>query len=210
MLIRLLFILILSLSFSPAIGYSDTEVIPLLKRLEEKISGVKTLETEFIQEKKLAVFNHAVVLQGKIFIQEPDLFAWHTDKPVHYVMVIRGDTIKQWDEDAGHAQSLALSRNPTLLVAVNQMKVWFSGNYTSLLKEYEAVVIATKPIILEFTPKPSAAAFDMIKKVRMVFQQDEHYIERIDIEEKNQDSTSLVFINTKINSPINPSAWELR
>jgi len=210
MLKRLLLISILCLGFSPAVGYSDTEVIPLLKRLEEKISGVKTLETEFIQEKKFAVFNHAVVLQGKIFIQEPDLFAWHTDKPVHYIMVVKGDIIKQWDEDAGHVQSLSLSRNPTLLVAVNQMKVWFSGNYTSLLKDYEAVIIASKPIILEFTPKPSAAAFNIIKRARMVFQQDERYIERIDIEEKNQDATSLVFINTKINSPINPSAWELR
>jgi outer membrane lipoprotein-sorting protein len=207
---KFIFISILCLGFSPSLGCSDTEVTPLLKRLEEKISGVKTLETGFIQEKKLAVFNRAVVLEGKVFIQEPDFFAWHTDKPVHYIMVIKGDIIKQWDEDTRQVQSLSLSRNPALLVAVNQMKVWFSGKYSSLLKDYEAKAISSKPIILEFTPKVSAEAFNIINKVRMTFQEDERYIARIDIEEKNQDSTSLVFINTKINSSINHSAWELR
>lgn len=207
---RLFLAIFICFFLAPALSYSNPEVEPLLKRLEGKISGVKTLETEFIQEKKLAVFNNAVVLEGKVFIQEPDLFSWHTDKPVRYVMVIKGDIIKQWDEDTKQVQSLSLSRNPTFLVAVNQMKVWFSGNYISLLKDYEARVVTSQPIVLEFTPKPSAAAFNIIKKVRMAFQEDERYISRIDIEEKNQDSTSLVFINTKINSPINSSAWELR
>jgi len=207
---KIFFSVLICLFLSPSLSYPNTEVRSLLKRLEEKISGVKRLETEFIQEKKLAVFSKAVILKGKIFIQEPDLFAWHTDEPVRYIMVIKGDTIKQWDEDTKKIQSLSLSRNPTFLVAVNQMKVWFSGNYTSLLNEYEAVVISSKPIILEFTPKANSPTYNIIKKVRMVFQQDERYIERIDIEEKNQDSTSLVFINTKINSSINPSAWELK
>ncbi len=210
MLKKFFFIFILSLGFSPSLGYSDPEINFLLGRLEEKISGVKTLETEFIQEKKLIVFNNTVVLKGKVFIQEPDLFAWHTDKPVRYIMVIKGDIIRQWDEDTRQVQSLSLSRNPTFLVAVNQMKVWFSGKYSSLLNDYEAKIISSKPIVLEFVPKPSATSFNIIKKVRMAFQDDERYIARIDIEEKNQDSTSLVFINTKINSPINPSAWELR
>ena len=210
MLKKFFFIFILSLGFSPSLGYSDPEINLLLGRLEEKISGVKTLETEFIQEKKLIVFNNTVVLKGKVFIQEPDLFAWHTDKPVRYIMVIKGDIIRQWDEDTRQVQSLSLSRNPTFLVAVNQMKVWFSGKYSSLLNDYEAKIISSKPIVLEFVPKPSATSFNIIKKVRMAFQDDERYIARIDIEEKNQDSTSLVFINTKINSPINPSAWELR
>lgn len=210
MLKKFFFIVIFSLGFFPVISYSDPEINLLLGRLEEKISGVKTLEAEFIQEKKLTVFNNKVVLKGKVFIQEPDLFAWHTDTPVRYIMVIRGDIIKQWDEDTQKVQSLSLSRNPTFLVAVNQMKVWFSGKYLGLLKDYEAKAISFKPVILEFKPKPSAAAFNIIKKVRMSFQEDERYITRIDIEEKNQDSTSLIFINTKINSSINPSVWELR
>lgn len=203
-------LLVLFLVFTPLCAYSDAEINLLLGNLEEKISGVKTLETDFIQEKNLNIFNKVVVLKGKIFIKEPDLFAWHTETPVRYIMVIKGDIIKQWDEDTGMVQSLALSRNPTFLVAINQMKVWFSGKYLSLLKDYQAKIISPRPVILEFSPKPSAPAYNIINKVRMTFQEDERYIARIDIEEINRDSTSLVFINTKINSPINRSAWELR
>lgn len=207
---RLFVVVILSLFLAPALSYSNPEAEVLLKRLEKKISEVKSLETDFMQEKKLAVFDKAVVLKGKVYIQEPNLFAWHTDEPVRYVMVIRGDTIKQWDEDTKQIQSLSLSRNPTFLVAIDQMKAWFSGNYTGLLKDYDAMVISPKPAVLEFIPKPSAPSFNIINKVKMSFQDDERYISKIDIEEKNQDSTSLVFSNTKINSFINPVAWELK
>jgi outer membrane lipoprotein-sorting protein len=210
MLKKLIFIGFIISFFYLSASYADSEAFSLIKRLEDKISGVKSLETGFIQEKKMAVFSKAVVLEGKVFIQEPDLFAWHTDKPVRYVMVIKGDIIKQWDEDANQVQVLSLSRNPTFLVAVNQMKVWFKGNYTSLLKDYDLKIINPNPVILEFRPKKSAAAFGMIRKVRLTFQEDERYIKRIDIEEKNQDTTSLVFVNTKLNTSINPSSWELK
>lgn len=210
MLKKLIFIGCIFLFSYLSASYADSEALSLIKRLEEKISGVKSLETDFIQEKKMAVFSKAVVLEGKVFIQDPDLFAWHTDKPVRYIMVMKGDIIKQWDEDTKQVQVLSLSHNPTFLVAVNQMKVWFQGNYTGLLKDYDLKIINRDPIILEFIPKESAAAFNIIKKVIITFQQDERYIKRMDIEERNQDTTSLTFINTKLNIFINPSIWELK
>jgi len=125
-------------------------------------------------------------------------------------MVIKGDLIKQWDQDSRQMQVLSLARNPTFSVAINQMKVWFKGNYSSLLNEYEIKVIGRNPVILEFTPKENAPAASLINKVNITFQNDERYIKKIAIVEKNQDTTELAFTNTKLNNPINPSNWELK
>ncbi|HNW39638.1 MAG TPA: outer membrane lipoprotein carrier protein LolA [Candidatus Omnitrophota bacterium] len=192
------------------VSFADTQTLALIKELEGKLSGVKTLETDFIQKKKMAIFAKPVILEGKVFIQEPDLFAWHTNKPVRYIMVIKGDLIKQWDQDSRQMQVLSLARNPTFSVAINQMKVWFKGNYSSLLNEYEIKVIGRNPVILEFTPKENAPAASLINKVNITFQNDERYIKKIAIVEKNQDTTELAFTNTKLNNPINPSNWELK
>lgn len=189
---------------------SAKDINVVLNNLENKMSGVSSIQTDFIQEKKMAVFDKKIILRGTIFIKDPDLFSWHTNEPVRYVMVIKGDIIKQWDEDSRQVQTLNLSRNPAFSIAVNQMKVWFEGQYSKLLSDYEASVISIKPVILEFIPKKNAAAFNIIKRVRLIFREDERYIERIDIEEKNQDLSTLTFLNTKLNIPIDPSSWELK
>jgi len=201
-------LLVFYFTFSCAFADSDVEL--LLKKLEVKLSGLKSIQTDFIQEKKMSVFDKKIILRGRIFIQEPELFSWRTFEPVRYCMIIKGDTIKQWDEDSKQVQTLSLSRNPTFLIAVNQMKTWFQGQYLKLLNDYEVRIISSNPVILEFMPKKSAAAFGIIKKVRITFRIDERYIERIDIEEKNHDLSSLTFLNTKLNTPIDPSSWELK
>jgi hypothetical protein len=63
---------------------------------------------------------------------------------------------------------------------------------------------------LEFSPKSSSPSAGIIKKVKVTLRKDERYIERIDIEEKNDNFSSILFVNTKINPAINPSNWELK
>lgn len=210
MLRTIYLLLLLCLFFLIPVTYSNTESEIILKRLEAKVSGLVTLETDFIQTKKMALFSKEIILKGKIFIQQPNLFSWHTLEPVDYIMVIKGDTIKQWDEETNRVQTISLAGNPTFLVAVNQMKVWFSGRYHELLKDYETKILSTKPVILEFFPKESIPSFSIIEKVKITFRDDERYIQRLDIEEKNHDSASIIFTNTKLNSPINPANWELK
>jgi outer membrane lipoprotein-sorting protein len=189
---------------------SAKDINVVLASLEKKMAGVKSIETDFIQEKKMAVFDKKIILKGKIFIQEPDLFSWHTEEPVRYVMLIKADMIKQWDEDSRQVQVLNISRNPAFSIAINQMKVWFEGEYSKLLTDYDANVVSEEPVVLEFMPKKSAGAYNIIKKVRLTFREDERYIARIDIIEKNEDLSSLSFMNTKLNTPIEPSNWELK
>jgi outer membrane lipoprotein-sorting protein len=210
MLKKIFFAVFLIAILSSSRGYSDDETLSLLKHLGDKISGIKSLETGFIQEKRLAIFSKPVILEGRVFIQEPDLFSWHTDKPVRYVMVISGDVIRQWDEDSKQVQTISLSQNPVFSVAINQMKIWFSGDYIKLLDDYNTLVISKSPAILEFSPKSSSPSAGIIKKVKVTLRKDERYIERIDIEEKNDNFSSILFVNTKINPAINPSNWELK
>ncbi len=206
--ITILVFLFTSLFISSAYSTVDSESI--IKRLEEKISGLDSLETDFIQIKKVSLFDKEITLKGKIFIQKPDLFSWHTVTPVRYIMVVKGNIIKQWDEDAKTVQRIALSNNSTFLLAVNQMKAWFKGEYEQLLKDYTVEVISSHPVVLDFFPKKGAASHGIIKRVRVTFRDDQRYIQKLEIEEGNDDYSSIAFINTKLDSPINLENWELK
>ena len=189
---------------------SAQEINNVLQDLEIKMSGVKTIQASFIQEKNLALFNQKIILKGKIFIQKPGLLSWRVITPLRYSMVINGNTISQWDEDTNQVQQVSLAKNPSFQVAIQQMQNWFCGAYKSMQGDYKITLTTALPITLQFIPLENAVSGNFIKRVVVLFQNDGLYIKEITIEEKNGDTTLLKFIGVKVDQPIAAKAWEVR
>ena len=186
------------------------DLYEVLHRLEEKTSEIRTLKTEFVQEKELVVFKKKIILKGRIFFQKPELFAWHIIEPLSYSMVIKGDILSQWDENTKKTQKISLSKNPGFQVAISQMKDWFSGNYTAMTANYNIIILKKKPVSLKFIPEKNTTAGNVIDNVTVTFRDDERYIHQIYIKEKSSNSTLLTFLNTQLNTPLEASAWEVQ
>ncbi len=189
---------------------SPRDIKTVLGDLEKTMSETLTISTDFIQEKSLALFNQKIILKGHIFIQKPGLFSWRVMSPMRYSMVINGKTVSQWDEDTNQVQLVSLAKNPGFQVAIVQMQNWFYGTFQSMLDDYTITLITERPILLEFVPSENSVSRNFIKRVTVLFQNDERYIKEVRIEEKNEDTTSLVFVNTQLNIPILPSVWEVK
>ncbi len=174
------------------------------------MSGVETLTADFSQEKHLVVLEGPLVLTGTVLMQTPDRFSWIVREPLRYSMVIRGEVVHQWDEDTQRIQKMSLSKNPVFKMAIRQLRDWLSGAYGSMLGDYEVTILDREPISLEFVPRDTALARDVIDRVTVTFERDEHYIRKIQILEKRGDRTVLTFTNTLLNSPIAPSAWKVK
>jgi outer membrane lipoprotein-sorting protein len=188
---------------------APANVEAVLARLEERMSAVQTLKSGFVQEKRLAILEQPLVLKGTIFMEKPGRFAWHVREPVRYSMVIRDEVVRQWDEDTQRVQTVSLSKNPGFKMAIRQMRGWFSGAYRSMLGEYEVTVVNQAPISLKFTPREGGFAEGAIEGVTIVLESDERYIREMQIAETGGDSTLLVFVDTLLNAPIDPSAWKV-
>jgi len=200
---------VLAYAQEPVTGTGNQPALNVvLSRLESSMAGIKRIKTAFIQEKELAVFKQKIILKGSVYIEKPSRLAWHVYNPVKYVMIMSEDSITQWDEDTGRVQKMSLSQNPAFEAAIGQMRVWFSGSYSPLLKDYEISLLREKPVSLKFTPKPATIAVNVIKSVTVDFRKDEQYINRIFIEEKGGDTTSLLFVDTHLNIPVEASAWK--
>jgi outer membrane lipoprotein-sorting protein len=189
---------------------SKTSIDEIIDRLQKKMSEVFSIKACFIEEKELSVFNQKIILQGKLYLKKPGLFAWHVLKPVRYSMVIDKDTVRQWDEETGLVQQMSIAKNPAFEIAIAKMQDWFAGNYARLRKEYEIALVKDNPLTLSFVPLKDSIASNMIKRVIVTFQNDQRYIEQIRIEEKSQDITLLKFFNTGFNVQIDAAAWEAK
>ncbi len=195
---------------SDSIFLQSQDINTVLGVLEKTMAQVKTIQTDFIQEKNLALFDQKIILKGKVFIQKPGLLSWRVFTPMRYSMVIKGTTISQWDEDTNQVQQVSMAKNPSFQVAIEQMQNWFCGTYKSMLGDYKINLATEHPFILKFVPLENALSRNFITRVTVLFQDDERYIKEIRIEEKNGDSTLLTFVNTRLNQPIPPGAWEVK
>jgi outer membrane lipoprotein-sorting protein len=181
----------------------------VLSKLEERVAGIETLKADFVQQEFLAVLEDPLLLKGTIAMEKPDLFSWKVREPLKYSMVIRGGVVRQWDEDTRRVGKISLSENPVFAMAIQQMREWLSGAYRSMLGQYEVTVVDREPLSLEFIPRDTALAQEVIAVVTIEFDRDDRYIRRIDIREKEGDRTLITFSNTLLNAPIAPAAWKV-
>ncbi len=180
-----------------------------LTELQKHLKSVKTVQADFEQEKKLAIFNRTMMIRGEMALDRPKRMMWHVREPVRYSILMEGDTVRQWDEDTDRVQTLHLGDKPTLKAVFSQFRAWFLGDYQAIAQAYDVVIVDREPPCLRFSPKPESAMAEMVKQVRMTISKDRLSIETIVIEEKGDDTTTIRFLNTRLNQPIQEEVWEI-
>jgi outer membrane lipoprotein-sorting protein len=188
----------------------DSAIYNYLRELGAKSSKVKSLETSFIQEKKLAAFKNKLVIKGMIYLLKPDKIAWHVDDPIKYSLLITGKFLRQWNEETDRIQEIPFAQNPMLKTVFDYLKGWFSGNYVIFLKDYDVKILQKVPPLIEFIPKEKSVVKQIIRNITMCLKEDVRYLKWIKIKNVNGDNTKISFKNTLLNSPIDTALFEVK
>lgn len=181
-----------------------------LQSIGKKASNFKTLKTEFTQEKKMVMFKEKLVMKGRIFLEKPNRIAWHVDSPVRYSVLITDKLIRQWDEDTNKVQEISLAKNPIFQNVLSQLTVWFSGEYGSLLDTNDVRVTRRDPLVMEFIPRDNNISKKVIKSITITFRPDQNYLQQLRILEMSGDVTTINFMNTILNTPLDSKSFEVK
>jgi outer membrane lipoprotein-sorting protein len=188
----------------------QTDLSDLLNSIGKKISNFKTLQTDFIQEKEMAMFKDKLVLKGRIYLEKPNKIAWHVDSPLRYSVLITDKVIRQWDEDTHQVQEISLTKNPIFQNVLSQLTVWFSGDYSSLIETNVVRIVKQEPLVIEFIPREKNITKKVIKSVTIMFRDDQNYLQQMRIHELSGDVTTIHFTNTLLNAPLDSNSFEVK
>lgn len=181
----------------------------ILTELQKTFSKIKTVQTDFVQTKKLKLFKHPVTLKGHVLLQIPDHLLWRVHEPIQYALMLKGKNAVEWDQETGKTKELLFTDNPIFEQILVQIKNWFSGEFSELKKNYDLSIISQTPLVLGFTPKETNNAKHVIEEIRVVIRADRRYIESMSILEVNGDLTTTLFKNVLLNKEIPAKDWEV-
>ncbi len=206
-ILLLIFILVIpEASYCNAL--SDNDANAILKRLEGKMSLIKSLRAEFVQEKSLKMFDHIIRIEGVLYMQKPESFSWHTESPLRYSLIIKDGFAKQWDSSAGKIEKISLKDKPEYNFVAARIKEWLGADFTKLKDDYKVMVFEQNPLVVNLNCMPESPVSDMISTVKLTFRKDESYIDKIEIFDPEGNLTTVNFISVTINGDIDRRAWE--
>ncbi|MCU0858705.1 MAG: outer membrane lipoprotein carrier protein LolA [Pontiellaceae bacterium] len=147
-------------------------------------------------------------LEGRLALEASGRLTWRVDTPVQYVLVLKDNAAFQWDEETRKVQQLPFSGNPVFETVITQIQQWFSGQFAALEPDYDVQILSENPPRMAFIPRDGKMVAKAIRTVTVSICTDRRYVEQIVIEDISGDMTSILFHDTVLNEPIDPSAWE--
>ena len=199
-------LLLLAAAFG-SFAQETNELTRALAAWQDHLRGVTSVSSRFVQEKRMALFQEPLRLEGRMTADHTGRFAWEVTRPMRYKLLVNGDRITQWDEETDRVQVLSRGKNPVVGVVYEQMSAWLSGSIASLTNTYDARLLSEKPMAFEFAPKESSALGSFIQKIVLRLREDEQYLSRIELTDRSGDETIISFIDPQLNTDIPPEVW---
>jgi outer membrane lipoprotein-sorting protein len=198
---RLLAALLFCAALTPA--WAGPEAV--LDRIRAQAGSVGTIQADFVQEKKLSVFDEVLRSSGKFAFAKPDRLRWELTSPVKTGFSIRGKEGRRWHEMTGE-EPFRVDRDPMMGAVAGQLMAWATADFDGLKSQYSLEVTAENPARVRLVPRSEAVAA-RIEAIEVRFARGERYVEEVTVREKGGDYTRISFRNVRLDAPMADSAF---
>lgn len=185
-----------------AAGPKSTTISPeVVSRLEKTAGTTRTIASDFVQEKHLAMFKTVIKSKGRFYYQKPDQLRWELTAPVSSGFVLKGDKGRRWHERTGRTENFAISQEPVMKIVSEQLFAWTRADFGWLRSQYRINILDESPVLLRLEPL-SASVASFLHHLLISFSTDGRHLKSVEVHENDGDFTRITFVNTLVNKPL--------
>lgn len=203
----LLFFLPFSLLAQPK-GYKNyPDIQGLSRKIAEKAHTVKSIDSDFIQEKNLSVLTEKIVATGHFSFKKENRLRWEYKEPFRYLVILNNGKVYVKDENKENKfdmQSNKLFREINNLI-VNSVQGKLNDTKNFNLKAFES----TKNYLIEMTPR-SKNLKEFVQTMEVTFDKSDYSVTSINMIESSGDNTCISFVSRKFNSNISDDTFSFQ
>lgn len=198
-------LLISGLFSAQTTAMSAAEAKAFVARVSSETKGIKTLQSDFTQTKKMDFLDKSIVTYGKMTLKTPNMLSWKYTKPYQYSIVFRDNKIfinDQGKKSSVDAKSKTFEKINKLIVGSSNGQMFNDPEFSVAYFKNGTSNMA------KFTPK-SSQLLKYIRQIELHFPKNQSAVSQMNMTEASGDTTNIIFKNTKINAPVSASDFSL-
>jgi outer membrane lipoprotein carrier protein len=199
---RPLFAMLCVIAFSN--GATAGDVDRDLQSIISAQSAINSLQSDFVQTKKLSLFDDTMVASGTIVIDKPDFYCWTYQEPEQSVFYVDGMRTGSYVPGSGQRDEVSMESRIGLAAIIRSVTSIVSGNLEAVTRsDYEISRNASSGGFLSYTFLPRTPELQsLFERVTIRFDLLTMLARDLLIEEHNGDSTQIEFGGWHIDIPV--------
>jgi len=182
----------------------DTDAV--LARLAAQAQKVQTIQSPFVQRKRLAAFNAVLVTKGRFAFRRPGDLLWEYLEPSRSGFVLRGEQGWQWDASTGQHKSFTVASSPEMEAVAGQIVAWATFDLKWLRSRYQITLVSSVPLVLKLVPTGQGIR-KFLDYLLVQFQPSGDAVRTIELREIDGDWTRISFTAPRLNDPLDESIF---
>lgn len=179
---------------------------PILDRIAAALSGITSISSDFTQERRTSLLEHALWSSGRFFYRSPDCLRWEVAQPDNYGFAVCGGRGARWSGRGGPVQEFSMDQEPALKLFADQMLAWVRGDFPWLASRFRIVPGEGNPVTLKLLPRDPAESGGLAH-VLVAFSADLARVTSVEVLERDGDLTRIRFSGTLINPQLDPGLF---
>jgi len=178
----------------------DAECQAFLKQMAPSVQAHNTLKSRFLQERRLALFDDVLKMEGYFYYRKPGRVRWEFVDPYASIMLLLEDGRTERFEIAGGRAVKARTDDRQISGEVlTQISLWLKGDFGYAMKNFDVEMHRGANVRLVLRPKSESLA-SFLSRIEFEIDSRSYVVRTISLWEGENDVTIIRFLDPDIDS----------
>lgn len=208
-----LFIIILLLGIIPAAmaqtmrKATAAESKSMIQKINSMAASIKTISCSFTQEKSMSMLNDKMTSRGVMYYTNAGKLRWEYTSPYSYIFVINNNKVTM--KSGNKKSTIDMSSNKLFQAIARIMVSSVTGKSLSNSRDFDVTMYCYEQHWTAHLVPKEANMKKMFKYIRLFFNTSHTMVFKVEIVEKNGDTTTIRLKNIETNKQINNSKFSV-
>ena len=203
---KLLILFTLCLTFSVAFAQKFDQT-NALSEISSAASSIKTMQCDFVQTKSLKMLGDKMISKGQMWCQQPNMLRWQYNSPYIYTFILNNNkvTVKK----GNHSNVIDVNKNKMFKEIARIMMNSVLGKVLTDKSDFKASVVPKGQYYVVTLIPQKKEMKQMFTSILLHYDTKLKLVTKVEMHEKNGDTTLIELRNIKKNTPINASLFKI-
>lgn len=188
-------------------NYTPVKDVAGFKKLyAAKSTAMNTLRSDFVQEKSISMLKNKLISNGSFVFKKANKLRMEYSKPYPYIFVMNEDQITIKNDQK--KSNVSVNSNK-LFKMISQLTIdCVTGNILNS-KDFDVDIFENDKVYSLVLIPNQEMVKSLFDEIDLLVSKSDFTVDRIDLKEISGDSTTLIFNNKNINSPVSDEAFNV-